>query len=101
MFYFLTDRYKTVYLLQFVFASSSVVSYVAFVLSLFVPHLFFFGASGKLCFVIVVFPGYDHLYFYSRKTSLIMPMQLHITISTLQWNITVKHKYINYRKEYD
>ena len=44
----------------------SVVSYpyVAFVLSLFVPHLsFFFGASGGLCFVFLAFPGYFHLYF--------------------------------------
>ena len=36
--------------------------WVAFVLSLFVPHLSS-GASGGLFFVIVVFPGYLHLYF--------------------------------------
>ena len=34
-------------------------------LSLFVPHLSFFAVWGGLCFVIVAFPGYLHLYFYT------------------------------------
>ena len=34
------------------------------VLSLFVPISPSFGASGRLCFVIVAFPWYHHLYFY-------------------------------------
>ena len=36
------------------------VSHVA--LSLFVPHPPSFGATGGLCFVIVAFPWYIHLY---------------------------------------
>ena len=36
----------------------SVVSYVAFVLSLFISNLFFFVVSGRLIFMTVVFPGY-------------------------------------------
>ena len=48
--------------MQFFFVCASVVAYVMFVLSLFAPHLSFFGASGRLCFVIVAFPGYLHLY---------------------------------------
>ena len=35
-----------------------VVSQVAFVLSLFVPHFFFFGASEGLGFLTVAFSGY-------------------------------------------
>ena len=74
---FLNDRSKAVSLLQYV-VCVSVVSYVTFVLSLFVPHLAFFwgfgsgwgerGGSwggggegkvemGKLCFVSVAFLG--------------------------------------------
>ena len=34
-----------------------------FDLSLFVPHLFFFGAPGGLFFLILASPGYHHLYF--------------------------------------
>ena len=45
------------------FVCASVVSYVAFVLSLFVPHLSFFGAYGGQCFLIVTLPGYLHVYF--------------------------------------
>ena len=36
---------------------------------LFCPYIFFtspsFGASGGLCVVIVAFPGYFHLHFYT------------------------------------
>ena len=39
---------KAVHLLQFFFVSASVISYVAFVLSLFVGHLSFFRYSGKI-----------------------------------------------------
>ena len=40
---------------------------VAFVfyMSLFVPHLTLYGASEGLCFLIVVFPGYLHLYLFN------------------------------------
>ena len=55
---FTTDRSKAVLLLQFFFVCASVVSYVAFVMTLFVPHLSFFVASAELCFVIVAFPEY-------------------------------------------
>ena len=44
------DRFKAVLLMQFLFVCASVVSYVTFVLSLFVPHLSFFlchGMPGK------------------------------------------------------
>ena len=40
---------------------------MAFVLSLFVLNLSFFGASGEMYFVTVAFPGYLHLYFYIQK----------------------------------
>ena len=40
----------------------SVVSYIAFVLSLFVNISSSFGAWGRLCFVILAFSGYFHLY---------------------------------------
>ena len=49
---FSTDNSSTVSLLQF-FVCESVVSYLAFVLSVFVPRLSFFGASGSVRFVIV------------------------------------------------
>ena len=39
-----------------------VVSYVPFVVSLFVPHLPFFWCLGRANFVILSFPGYIHLY---------------------------------------
>ena len=48
-----------VLLLQFVFVCASVVSYEAFLWSLFVPQLSSFppfGALGGLCFVIEAFP---------------------------------------------
>ena len=55
------------------FDFTSVISYVAFVLSLFGPHLSFFWCiggrgvggwgGGGLCFVIVIFLGYLYLYF--------------------------------------
>ena len=61
---FPTDRFKAVLLLQFFFCvCASVASYVEFVLPLFVPHLTFFGALGRLCFVSVAFPGFLHLFF--------------------------------------
>ena len=40
--------------------------HVVFVLFLFVPHLSFFRASGRLCFVNVAFPGYLDLHFRGR-----------------------------------
>ena len=54
-------------LLQFVFVFTSVVSYVAFKLSLFVPHLSFFTAPGELCSMIVTFPEYLQLYFFHSR----------------------------------
>ena len=52
---------------RFLFCESSlcasVVSHVPFALSLFVPHLPFFDASGRICLVIVAFLGYLHLHF--------------------------------------
>ena len=44
------------------FVCTSMVLYVVFVLSFFVPHLSIFGALRGLCFVIVAFPGYRHLH---------------------------------------
>ena len=41
------DRSKAILLLQFFFVCTSVVLYVAFVLSLFVPHLSFFWHLRK------------------------------------------------------
>ena len=52
---FLTDRSKVVPLFQF-FVCASVVSYVAFMWSIFVPHLSFFWCLERSCFVF-------HLYF--------------------------------------
>ena len=49
-------------MLQVFFVCASVVSCVAFVISLFVLHLSC-GASKGLCFVIVAIPGYLQLYF--------------------------------------
>ena len=40
---------KALHLLQFFIVCAIVVSYMAFVLSLFVPHLSFFGVLGRLC----------------------------------------------------
>ena len=48
------------FLSQFVFTCALVVSYMVFVLFLKSPS---FGVSGRLCFVMVAFPGYLHLYF--------------------------------------
>ena len=45
---------------------ASVVSSVAFILTLFLPNLSFFWEN---CFVIVAFPGYIHLYFWYFLTS--------------------------------
>ena len=53
--------------MKFFFMCTSVASYVAFVLSLFIPHLSFLGASGRLCFVIVGFPEYLHIYVFDRE----------------------------------
>ena len=44
---FPTDRSKVVALLHFYFVCASVVSYVTFVLSLFVPRLSFFWCLGR------------------------------------------------------
>ena len=46
---FSTEHSKAVPLLQFFFVFALVGSYVAFVLSLFVPHLFFFWCPRKNC----------------------------------------------------
>ena len=46
-FFFSTVRSKAVFLLQLFFVCGSVVLYVAFVLSLFVLHLFFVWYHGK------------------------------------------------------
>ena len=58
-----TDRKKAVPLLQFVFVCASVISYVKYVLTLYVPHLFFwrlgwavlraFGISYVFSIIIV------------------------------------------------
>ena len=42
------------------FVRPSVVSFVAFVLSLFVGYIPFFWYLGKMCFVTVAFPEYLH-----------------------------------------
>ena len=47
LFYFFADLSKAVPLLPFIFVHASVVSHVAFVSSLFVPHLLFFWCLGK------------------------------------------------------
>ena len=44
---FPTDHSKAVPLLQFFFICAPVISYMMFVLSLFVPHPFFFRCPGK------------------------------------------------------
>ena len=54
---FPTDRSKADPLLQFFCDYAPVVSYVAFVLSVFVPISPSLGASGRLCSVIVAFLG--------------------------------------------
>ena len=62
--------------LTFCFTCASEVSFVAHVLPLFSDHFvfffffffcffFFFSVSGRLCFVVVAFPGYLHVYFPS------------------------------------
>ena len=53
---------KSVSLLQFLFVCACVVSYVAFVLSLFVPRFSFFWCLRMVVRLIVAFPGY--LYFF-------------------------------------
>ena len=74
---FFTDISKAVTLFQFL-ARSSVVSYMAFILSLFVLHFFFspcFGASGRLYFVIVALPGYIY-YFCMLRAKFCMVVTL-------------------------
>ena len=63
---FLTEPSKAAHLLQVLFVCVSLVSYVTFVLSFFVPHLVSFGASGGLCFVIEAFPRYLYLYYFHK-----------------------------------
>ena len=48
-------------LLQFFFLCALVISYVAFVLSLFVPHLSFYRYLVKVMLRDRAFPGYRHL----------------------------------------
>ena len=60
---FPTDHFKAVLLLQSFIVCASVVSYLAFVLSLFIPHLSFFWCFEGLCILIVAFPGYLHFIF--------------------------------------
>ena len=57
-----TDDSNAVLLLQLFIVRALVVSYVAFGLSLFIPHHAFFCAIGRLCFMILAFPGYLHLH---------------------------------------
>ena len=52
VFFFSFERFSAVPLLQFLFVSALVVAFVAFILSLFVPHLFFFWCFRR----IVAFP---------------------------------------------
>ena len=73
---FVMDRSKVVPLLQFHFACASEVSIVAFVLSLFVLHLSFFGSFGRLCFVIVVISGY--IYWYSKTSIARTPIFIYL-----------------------
>ena len=61
LFVFIIDRYKAVTLLQFFFVCTSVLSYVVFVMSLFVITCPSFGASEGLWNVIVAFPWYLYL----------------------------------------
>ena len=44
----------------------SVVSHVAIVLSSFVHRRFVLCTSGRLCFVIVAFPGYLHIFLHDQ-----------------------------------
>ena len=53
---------KAVSQLQFFLVHASVISYVAFVWSLFLISSF--DTLGKLCFVVVAFPVYLHVCFY-------------------------------------
>ena len=62
-----SDCSKAVLLIQFYFACASAVSYLTFVLPLFVPHLSISGASGRLCFVINPFPMYLYLYIVDTR----------------------------------
>ena len=55
---FPTDCSSAAPLLYFSFVCASVITYVAFVVSL----LFQLCSSGGLCFLIVAFSGYLHLY---------------------------------------
>ena len=80
----------------FFFFGASVVSYVAFVLSLFVPHFPSFGTLGGTRFVIVAFPWYLHLYVckqykwsYPGKTT-IMKRYVSYRISRLICSISGK-----------
>ena len=68
---FSTDLSSVVLLLQFFCVCTRVVRYVAIVLYLFLISISF-GASGRLYFVIVAFPGYRHSAFLyvSRNTFL-------------------------------
>ena len=56
--------------MQFVFVCASVVSYVTFILPVFVPHLSTVYVSKKLYFVIVAFPGYLYVLFCFRHRSI-------------------------------
>ena len=61
---FPTDRSNAVPLLQVFFVCASVISYVGIVVSLFVPLISpSLCALGGLCFVIVAYPEYLHIFF--------------------------------------
>ena len=60
-----TDRIKAVFLLQFLFVCAYVVSYEAFVLSLFVPHISFFWylVSAVLCECGIFWVSFTYIFF--------------------------------------
>ena len=66
---FPTDRSKAVSLLQFLLICASVVSHVAFVLSILFLISPSFGALDGLCSMIEAFPGYLHLYIFIPDTA--------------------------------
>ena len=55
-------------------------SYVAFVLSIFVPHLSVFSCIGKAVLRDVTFPGYLYLYFGHGTTDFILTITKTVTV---------------------
>ena len=77
---FPTKSSKANPLLQFS-VCASVVSYVAFVLSLFVPHLLFY-CRGKVVVRYCAFPGYFHIFLWLVLLSAMVPRGwIHLTLS--------------------